>query len=43
MVPRSLPPPVPPKIIRGGGGVLRDIDNQQSQPNTQPVIFTEFK
>ncbi len=44
MVPRSLPPPppppVPPKLIRPGA--LREIDNQQ-QPNTQPVIFTEFK
>lgn len=40
MVPRALPPPppIPPKIIRGGVP-LRDIDNQQSQP----VIFTEFK
>ncbi len=45
MVPRSLPPPppppVPPKIIRPG--VLREIDNQQQQQNTQPVLFTEFK
>ena len=40
MVPKALPPPIPPKVTRSHG-VLRDVDNQ-TQP-TAPFIFTEFK
>ena len=43
IVPRALPPPVPPKITRGqaAAAVLREIDNQP-QPSA-PVLFPEFK
>ena len=45
MVPRALPPPppppVPPKVARGHGAALREIENQP-QPSA-PVLFTEFK
>ena len=41
LVPRALPPPVPPKITRAHAAALREIDNQP-QPSA-PVIFTEFK
>jgi hypothetical protein len=40
MVPRALPPPVPPKVTRGHAA-LHEIENQP-QPSA-PVLFTEFK
>lgn len=39
LLPRALPPPVPPKVVRNPA-VLREM---QSQPHVQPILFTEFK
>ena len=39
LLPRAVPPPVPPKVIRNPV-VLREM---QSQPHVQPILFTEFR